>query len=107
MIEGGRLTHHLDLRPLIDVPDVFDPEDDEGRIDRQAFDAAVPATLRGPLLRRGEELRLLDVRRDFASTESDLPVLYPDQPLAFGMSLWMNSEVTDEPATYFTDPDSG
>ncbi|MFK4271257.1 hypothetical protein [Streptomyces milbemycinicus] len=47
MIERGRLTGHLDLlRPLIDVPDDFDPEDDEGRIDWQAFDAAVPADLR-------------------------------------------------------------
>ncbi|GAB3965794.1 hypothetical protein GCM10029978_029390 [Actinoallomurus acanthiterrae] len=97
MIEGGRLTHHLDLRPLIDVPDVFDPGDDEGRIDWQAFDAAVPATLRGPLLRRGEELRPLDVRRDFVSTESDLPALYPDHPLGYGMSLWMDNKVTDEP----------
>jgi hypothetical protein len=87
VIEGGRLTGHLDLRPLIDVPDGFNPEDDAGRIDWQAFDDAVPADLRGPLLRRGEELRLPDVRDDFAATRSDLPVLYPGRPLVYGMSV--------------------
>ncbi|MFD8377904.1 hypothetical protein ACFV2X_04885 [Streptomyces sp. NPDC059679] len=105
VIEGGRLICHVDLRPLIDVPDGFDPESDEGRIDWRTFDAAVPADLRGPLLGRGEELRLLDADQDFAATTSDLPTLYPGRRLVYGMNLWMNGELSDEPAAYFTDPD--
>ena len=74
-------------------------------IDWIRFDELVPAFLTGLVLRHGEELRLLAAQDDFADTQSNLPLLYPDTPIGYGMQVWVEGELTDQPYEIYPDPD--
>lgn len=99
-MEHGRRTGHVDLRPMLEETD-----EETVAIDWSAFDDAVPATLAGSPLRHGEELVLLDVAAGFGDTESELRHLYPDTPISYGMQVWVDGEMSDQPYEIFTDPD--
>ncbi|MFI0451256.1 hypothetical protein [Actinomadura sp. 6N118] len=100
VIEHGRRTRHIDLQPLIHIPD---SNSDDCEIDWNAFDAAVPATLQGPPLHHGEELQLQNARKDF--TGSQLLAFHPDNLLTYGIQLWGDHGLSDEPRYVYTDPD--
>jgi hypothetical protein len=100
LIEHGRRTGYVDLRPFIQESD-----DGEIAIDWPGFDAAIPAALAGPPLRHGEELQLRDARVDFQNTTSELPNIYPDHPISYGMQVWVDGDMSDQPYEAFIDPD--
>ncbi|MER6989210.1 hypothetical protein ABT337_06530 [Saccharopolyspora hirsuta] len=100
LIEHGRRTGHVDLRRFIQ-----ESAEGEITIDWPAFDAAVPAALAGPPLRHGEELQLRDVRADFQNTTSELLTIYPDDPVSYGMQVWVEGDMSGQPYEVFTDPD--
>lgn len=106
VVEYGRRVGHVDLHSLITIPgDV--PDDADRRqvaIDWARFDELVPASLAGPRLRHGEELGLLAPQEDFADTESHLPLVYPDTPISYGMQVWVEGDLTDEPYEVYRDP---
>ncbi|MFD8459905.1 hypothetical protein [Streptomyces antimycoticus] len=103
LIENGRRIGHVDLHSLISVPD--DAGTGRVLIDWVRFDELVPAFLTGLVLRHGEELRLPAVQDDFADTQSNLPLLYPDTPIGYGMQVWVEGELTDQPYEIYPDPD--
>lgn len=100
LVEHGRRVGHVDLHPLIRLTD-----DREVVIDWASFEAMVPAALSGPLLRHGEELALLDPSADFPSDVSDLSDIYPDRAVRYGMQVWVDGELSDQPYEAYTDPD--
>jgi len=100
LIEHGRRTGHVDLRPMLE-----ETEEETIAIDWPAFDKAVPATLAGSPLRHGEELVLLDAAADFGDTESELRHLYPETPVSYGMQVWVDGEMSDQPYEILPDPD--
>ncbi|MEV0781258.1 hypothetical protein [Streptomyces sp. NPDC050428] len=100
LIEHGRRTGHVDLRPFIHWT-----EGGGVVIDWPAFDVAVPTALAGAPLRHGEELQLRDVRADFQHPNSELFNLYPDNPVSYGMQVWVEGEMSGQPYEMFTDPD--
>ncbi|MEU2392683.1 hypothetical protein [Streptomyces sp. NPDC007369] len=100
LVEHGHRVGHIDLHPLIRRTD-----DREVVIDWAGFEAAVPAALSGPVLRRGEELALHDPAAEFPSDASDLPCIYPDQAVRYGMQVWVDGELSDQPYEVYRDPD--
>lgn len=100
LIEHGRRTGYVDLRPFVQ-------ESDEGEIDIDwpAFDAAVPAALAGTPLQHGEALQLREAKVDFQNTVSTLANLYPDHPVSYGMQVWVDGVMSDQPYEVYTDPD--
>ena len=65
----------------------------------------MPTALAGPLLRHGEELTLLAPSADFPSGVSDLSEIYPDRALCYGMQVWVDGELSDQPYEVYADPD--
>ncbi|MFF4698988.1 hypothetical protein [Streptomyces chattanoogensis] len=107
LIEHGRRTGHVDLRPFIRDADPAEGAENAVVIDRAGFEAAVPAALEGVPLQRGETLHLVDAEGDFRGTAAELPALYPHDPVQYGMQVWVEGRLSDEPAAYLTDPDPG
>jgi len=103
LIENGRRAGHVDLHSLISNPD--DAGTGQVAIDWIRFDELVPASLTGPVLRHGEKLWLPAAPEDFADSQSYLPFLYPDTPIGYGMQVWAEGELTDEPYEVYPDPD--
>ncbi|WP_371097629.1 hypothetical protein [Streptomyces sanglieri] len=103
LIESGRRVGHVDLHSLISIPD--DAGTRRVLVDWVRFDELVPAFLTGSVLHHGEELRLLAARDDFADTQSNLPLLYPDTPIGYGMQVWVDGDLTDQPYEIYPDPD--
>ncbi|MCX5434111.1 hypothetical protein [Streptomyces sp. NBC_00062] len=97
------VSGHVDLHSLISIPD--DAGTRRVLVDWVRFDELVPAFLTGSVLRHGEELRLLAARDDFADTQSNLPLLYPDTPIGYGMQVWVDGDLTDQPYEIYPDPD--
>ncbi|MDA2812791.1 hypothetical protein O4J56_19255 [Nocardiopsis sp. RSe5-2] len=100
LIEHGRCTGRVDLRPFILTADEGD-----SAIDWTGFDAAVPAALNGPPLKHGEELRLQDAAAYFQDTARVPADFYPDEPVRYGMQVWVDGNMLDQPYDHFTDPD--
>lgn len=100
LVERGRRVGHLDLHPLIQLTDTR-----EVVIDWASFETMVPAALAGPLLRHGEELALLAPSADFPSGVSDLSEIYPDGAVRYGMQVWVDGELSDQPYEVYSDPD--
>ncbi|MFJ9849358.1 hypothetical protein [Streptomyces sp. NPDC101150] len=105
LIENGRLTGHVDLRRFIRDADEEGGTRREVVLDRAGFEEAVPAVLEGAPLRHGQELHLVDAAGDFRDTYAQLPYLYPERPVRYGMQLAGDDGLSDEPYAYFTDPD--
>lgn len=102
VVEDGRRAGHVDLHSLITVSD--DGNRTRVAIDWARFDALVPAALVGRRLRHGEVLGLQAAQEDFAGTESHLPLVYPDTPISYGMQVWVEGDLTDEPYEVYRDP---
>ncbi|MBA0053230.1 hypothetical protein E0L36_20835 [Streptomyces sp. AJS327] len=108
LIEGGRRTGHVDLTVFLGEPvERTEPGGSERQLelDRAGFEAAVPAALAGAPLRHGEDLQLFGGQADFRDLDAELPFLYPEHPLHYGMQVWGEGELSDEPYDVFTDPD--
>lgn len=85
LVERGRVTARIDLLPFLEL-------DRDGRmvIDRDGFDAAVPATIDGEPIRRGDAL----------------PPLDGIEGLRYGMWVDVGGELDDQPEYEFTAPDA-
>lgn len=103
LVESGRRVGHVDLHSLISPPD--DAGARRAAVDWVRFDELVPATLTGVALHHGEELRLMAPQDDFAGTQSYLPLLYPHTPICYGMQVWVDGDLSDQPYEIYPDPD--
>ncbi|MFF8903108.1 hypothetical protein ACF082_37250 [Streptomyces lydicus] len=103
VIENGRCVGHVDLHSLLSIHE--DAGSRQVLLDWIRFDQLVPASLAGSVLRHGEKLRLLAAQEDFPDTQSNLPSLYPDTLIGYGMQVWVEGDLSDEPYEVYPDPD--